>query len=240
VMMTVHEPKRRASAALKMANPTWADAMRYLRDHAWVYLPFFAAIITGGWAGEGFRSWLPTALIRGWALAPSEIAHVTATLGLTCGLGGLFAGSWVMDTLTKRGYTDAPLRVLIVAHLSSLACNLTLLHMTNTSTIFGIMGVERLMGGASATAMALTLSSITPSRLMGRLTAFMFLSMNLLSSTGSTTVALIAKYFFVGPLAIIPAMQCLFAPVQLIAAGLLVLTALRVQRFHRLYEGGAG
>jgi hypothetical protein len=102
-------------------------------------------------------------------------------------------------------------------------------------TIYTLIGIRDVFNGPGAIGTALTISAITPGRLMGRMTAFMFLSTYVMSSNGATCVALIARYCAGGPLAIIPAMQVFFVPIQATAIGLTILAAIGVRRFHRQY-----
>jgi MFS family permease len=241
LMLTVREPERRASQAIRDSVATFRDALRYVGEHRWVYGPFFAAITVHAVANGG-QTWRATALIRGWGLHAAQIAHITGTVGLISGIAGLLATGWLMDRLSKRGIADGPIRVALIGNGIAAVCTVAVYHVHAPWMIYTLMGMEQFFGPASASSAAITLAYITPSRLMGRMVALMFLCISLPGSPGPTFVALIAKYFYAdqGDLGIISAINVYASTGQVAYLGLLLLLAVRVGRFHKTYQGGAG
>ena len=95
----------------------------------------------------------------------------------------------------------------------------------------GLMNFVNLAHGAFAMAGGTMLAQIAPSQLMGKLAALFFLVRNLLGlAMGPFVVALLARTFFEGPLAIGRAMVLNFAVCAFAGAALFALLARRLRQ----------
>ena len=122
LMATVREPMRRETGQRDSRPFAVTEVVAYVRANARAF-----ACHSGGYAlfalvNFATAAWLPTFLIRtyGWTAARAGIT--LGALTSTIGVLGVVAGGRVADAMLARGYTDAKLRVGIIAALGNIVC----------------------------------------------------------------------------------------------------------------------
>ena len=122
LMTTVREPIRHETGQREERAFTVAEVAEYLRANACTFFCHGMGYALFALVNFATAAWLPTHLIRtyGWTAARAGIT--LGTLTSTIGVLGVVTGGRVADVLLARGYTDAKLRVGIIAALGNLVC----------------------------------------------------------------------------------------------------------------------
>ncbi len=119
LMLTVREPARRGAAAGRERIPL-GEVASYVAANRRTFACTTLGIALFALANYGTAAWLPTFFVRthGWTAGRAGI-----TLGLltaTIGVAGIVCGGRLADHLTRRGRTDAKLRVCVLAAAAQL------------------------------------------------------------------------------------------------------------------------
>lgn len=119
---TVGEPVRRETGQRDARPFAIAEVLAYVRANGRTFVCHGLGYALFALVNFATAAWLPTHLIRtyGWTAAQAGITLGTVTS--TIGVFGVVAGGRVADSLLARGYTDAKLRVGIMAALGNIVC----------------------------------------------------------------------------------------------------------------------
>ncbi len=215
LVLCFREPPRSITAGPGLRE-SFKSAIQHIRTHAAVYTPLLAYVSAGAVLSFGAGAWLPAMLERKWGVPTSQIGFQLGVITLLFAAGGLLVTGVVLDRLVRAqrdirsfGVVGAVLALFAYA-LAPLAPSLTL-----TWTCIAIGFVFK---GAWAAVGAATLAEITPSHLMGRITAIYFLMQNLIGQAlGPTMVAVVADTAFEGRSAIASALSSVSLIVTVIA-----------------------
>ena len=229
LLLTIREPARLRTPGL--GTPSFGELLRHVRAQGRLYGLLLAGII-GVSLAMGFNAWLAAALSRQWGLSPAVIGKTIGPMGLIISpLTYLVIGS-IMDR-AKRRTPWGPFQVSIVGSLLNIGPTIGVLLAPTLTLAWISLGLSMLLTGAVQISCTTTLADITPSRLMGKVTAFYFMLSNLLGlAIGPTFYALVAQWFFSGPLAIVHAMIVCYPVLMLITIGVLLL-AVREMKVRR-------
>jgi MFS family permease len=183
----------RASSA---ANAPSVSALRFMVARWRFYLPHFLGFSLFSVATAGFAGWMPTHMMRTYALPAASLGTTLAAIQLSCGALGMFLPALIIDRRFKAGIHDAPLRIYgWFALLMSGAGVLTGLAPTPTLAFLGIAIVESMVGFLPAAAAALQLT--TPSQYRGRVMAAFLIVYNVLGQAmGPAVVGAITDFGF--------------------------------------------
>lgn len=112
LMLTVREPERTVSARKTIPY-------RSLLSYMWANARTFACVLIGyGMSSAvniGIAAWLATFFIQKLGWTPTRAGVVMGSLTMTIGALGAVAGGRLSDEFVRRGMTDGPLRVGIIA-----------------------------------------------------------------------------------------------------------------------------
>ena len=109
------EPLRRglgAAAALPLR-----EIGRVLRTRAPALVPMFAGFAMVNLVSNAFFIWTPALLHRSYGWNTGRIGLAFGLIVLICGTSGVFFAGWVGDRLTRRGRSDAQLRVAAFGYI---------------------------------------------------------------------------------------------------------------------------
>jgi MFS family permease len=122
LMATVREPVRRETGQRDARPFAIAEVLKYVRANGQTFVCHSLGYALFALVNFATAAWLPTHLIRtyGWTAARAGIT--LGTLTSTIGVLGVVVGGRVSDALLARGYTDAKLRVGIIAALGNIVC----------------------------------------------------------------------------------------------------------------------
>jgi len=148
-------------------------------------------------------TWVPAYFMRVVGLTPPETGLKLGLIVLVFSPIGVIGGGWLADSLFKKGRTDAPLRVALMAAAFMIPCSL--LATTIKDPGLALLLVAPFAFGASISmGLAPTaLQLITPNRLRAQISAAWMLFLNIITAgLGPTAVGWINDAVFGDPLAV--------------------------------------
>jgi MFS family permease len=199
LLFAFREPARRHSAGVQGDGeeaPTFRELLAHVSRHRKAYIPIYLAMFLAA-VSNGFASWLPAAIGRSWGLAPTEIGRVLGPLGLLTGPVTLLVFGYLMDRFGKSSPGGA-MRVALYGTALHLIPSLCIFLAPSVPLMWTAVGVSMLFDSATLLATSVALTFVTPTRLMGKATAFYAIAANSGSAIGPTLFALIGKFFFTG------------------------------------------
>ncbi len=199
----MREPPRQATAGNPSQGASLAEIGAQLRDNGAAYLGLIGSMSLLAILGYGTIAWYPEFLIRSFGMERADAGGQFGMLFIIAGSLGTLAGGWSVKPLADRGYSDAPMRVimaaallwLLPAALGPLAPSATLAVVAAAPIIFflnayfgvGIAGVQL----------------ITPNHMRAQVSALMLFSTNLFGlAFGPSAVALLTDFVFGDDLAL--------------------------------------
>ena len=200
----MQEPARGATApAQSSRHPSVAEVGKQLRDHWRAYLGLIGSMSMLAILGYGTMAWFPEFMIRSFGVDRATVGSQFGTLFIVAGSLGTLAGGWSVKPLSDRGYTDAPMRVVMICALlwllpataGPLSPSPGLAMLAAAPIIFflnayfgvGIAGVQL----------------ITPPQMRAQVSALMLFSTNLFGlAFGPSAVALLTDFLFADDLAL--------------------------------------
>lgn len=202
-------------------SPSLNEVAQQLKSHWRAYLGLIGSMSMLAILGYGTMAWFPEFMIRTFDADRAAVGSQFGMLFIVAGSLGTLAGGWSVKPLADRGFSDAPLRVILICALlwlvpattGPLSSSPTLALLAAAPIIFflnayfgvGIAGVQL----------------ITPPRMRAQISALMLFSTNLFGlAFGPSAVALMTDFVFGDDLALRYALALLPAIVCPLAAGL--------------------
>ncbi|MFA5597933.1 MAG: MFS transporter [Pusillimonas sp.] len=201
LVFCMHEPKRRVTPTMQDAV-SYGDAIRYAWKNRGAYLTLWVAIALYGIGIGGQFAWLPEAITRATDVPLSVIGKTLGMISIVATPLGLIFWGTVVDYCSGRGMKNAPLKVgQIGTGLAALA-TASFLFIDDLTIGAVAFGAQMFFYAIFAVAGGATMANITPSNMMGKLTALYYLLTNLFGlALGPSVIALVAGAFE-GPRAI--------------------------------------
>jgi MFS family permease len=229
LVLTVREPSRQQSA-LRADRATFGEAFRYLGVYWKIYVPIVAAVTFYLMAGGGLSNWAPAQISRKWGISTAATAHMIGLIQVVLLPVNNWTIGYLMDRFGKKG--TRPERYLMVPiipiFLSIVPVSFYFL-VPKVEYTWAMLGLYTLCNCSTLAMTGTVMAAVTPSRLMGKVTALYFLIANLLGfALGPTVFALVAKWFFSGSM--IRSIQVSFPIAILICVAFLSYAA------HQLYR----
>ena len=119
---TVREPVRRETGQRDARPFAIAEVLAYVRANGRTFVCHGLGYALFALVNFATAAWLPTHLIRTYGWTAAQAGITLGTITSTIGVFGVVAGGRVADSLLARGYTDAKLRVGIIAALGNIVC----------------------------------------------------------------------------------------------------------------------
>lgn len=117
----IHEPRSvgpvQAAQALPETQPALGEVAAQLRRHWRAYLGLIGAMSMLAILGYGTMAWYPEFLMRSFGMERAAAGARFGTLFIIAGSLGALAGGWSVQPLGRRGYRDAPMRVILACAL---------------------------------------------------------------------------------------------------------------------------
>jgi MFS family permease len=117
LLLFVRDPKRRGM--LKTADNAvpdrlpLRDVLAFMHRNRHFYGPHFLAMAMMAMLGYAVGAWLPEVMARTYRIEPGFVGQVLGTSTILVNTLGIFVGGRICDYLTRKGYTDAPIRVCL-------------------------------------------------------------------------------------------------------------------------------
>ena len=236
LMFTVDEPVRRGKLAGHEAGIPLAEVIAYVKKHRRLFLAHFFGFALLAVPITTILTWAPAYYAR-------VLGYTLPEAGLTLGLilivlspAGVYFGGWLVDTLRKRGYTDATFRVgigagLILLPLSFLSTTIPDARITVALFCPFIFCASITMAVAPA-----ALQMVAPNQMRAQISATWMLVLNLVTAgLGPTAVGFISAIVFADDMKVgsaIALVNCISVPLASLAlwTGLKSFRAAAVER----------
>ena len=242
LLLTVREPARHETlaAATGTAAGGFGATLRFFSRHRWTFILLFTAFALGNLVGYAGDSWLPSVLIRRFAMAPGKVGLSLGIVSLICGGGGTVLGGFLSDRMERRAATsDAGLRFCLIASL----CCLPLLAfsvMPAVAPLLALYGAYNFVQSMAGTAGLTATQNAVPSEMRGfavSMQAFMYTLIGL--GLGPTAVAFATDHLYHDPRSVGLSILTVSVPVSMISAALLWRALGPYRRTRALIAGGA-
>jgi MFS family permease len=202
LILTVREPQRRWSRA-STPEPTFRALMAHVAKHRRTFITQSFGFAMSSSVNFALVLWIPALFIRRFGWDEGEAGRVQGLLTMTIGPIGVLAGGWLANRLSKRGHTDAPLRVGMVGAAGMLV-SATAFPLASTGTAAGwwlaVVNLFAAMPWGAANAAA---AEVVPPALRAQGVALYILVVFLFArSIGPASVGWLNDYVFHDPAAI--------------------------------------
>lgn len=231
LLLLIREPARSTAPSAVPDAKGFGAAIDHLRTHLPVYLPLILFVTFGAMLAFSSSGWLPTMFARSWGMTPQQVGPLLGSIMLPAGLAGLVFSGFMLNWLTVRG-GDIRLYGIVAAVGTMIGLVAAALAPTLPLALTGA-AISTFFIGTSTPVAAATLSEVTPSRLMGRITSIYFLFQTLLGQAlAPFLIALGSQRIFAGPTALARSMavNCTMFGIACAIAALVLRAMLRRQR----------
>ena len=211
LMLFVSEPRNQESnnaAKLSPAEPTpteldspdvipLKDVIQYLKAHWKAFFSLMGSVSMMAIIGYGTLTWFPEFLVRTYGISKTEAGTALGAIFIFAGTLGTFAGAFFCGLLQKRGYTDANLRLIMIAAVT-LIIPATVAPLMPTSTLAltvsaFVIFIHYMHFGVAMAGLQL----ITPNRMRAQTSALMLFLTNFFGlALGGTIVAALTDFVF--------------------------------------------
>ncbi len=203
LMLFVSEPPHRESTELTRTESATPDAIplqdviKYLKKHWRAFFSLMGSVSMMAIIGYGTLTWFPEFLVRTYGISKTEAGTALGAIFIIAGTLGTFAGAFFCGVLQKRGYTDANLRLIMIAALI-LIIPATAAPLMPTSTLAlavsaFVIFIHYMHFGVAMAGLQL----ITPNRMRAQTSALMLFLTNFFGlALGGTIVAALTDFVF--------------------------------------------
>jgi hypothetical protein len=201
--LTFREPPRLGRGSDAQDGVSYGEALAHIRAHWRVYLPLTGYAICYYAQASSYGVWMASVIMRTWHLTPPQMGPLFGGELLILAPIGSWFGGVAIDTLVKRGRKDAAPLVGVVTSIIFIPFVIAAPMVEGVNEMWVTLGLSMLLAAVYYPVSASLLASVTPQRLMGKVTAIYLLIFTLLGlGVGPTVVAMISDSFFSGPQAI--------------------------------------
>jgi MFS family permease len=207
ISLVVRDPGRRNASA--EANAGTPSLWRFLARHKGIFAAHYFGYSMAALALFSMLSWSPAYLIRNFGLSAQQAGYILGPIVMTsCTLGVLTSG-WLMDSLQRRGFVDAPMRTGVIGAagliLPSIALPFTtqLSPSTSLTAAVTILSVGFFFAAFPMPPSTAAMQILAPNRLRARVSAvFLFFNSLIGLAMGSLMIGAITDFVFVNPRAV--------------------------------------
>lgn len=201
LILTIREPRRERIASAPV--PAFSTLIAHVVKHRRTFITQSLGFAMSSSVNFALVLWIPALFIRRFAWNEAQAGQLQGVLTIVIGPIGVLAGGWLANMLTRRGVTDAPLRVGMIGALGMLV-SATAFPLAPTATAAGwwlaVVNLFAAMPWGAANAAA---AEIVPPALRAQGVALYVLVVFLFSrSIGPASVGWLNDYVFHDPMAI--------------------------------------
>ncbi len=171
LMATVREPSRHETGQRDERAFTVAEVLVYLRANARTFVCHGLGYALFALVNFATAAWLPTHLIRSYGWTAARAGITLGTLTSMIGVLGVVVGGRVADALLAREYTDAKLRVGIIAALGNLVCGVIYTLAPNASISVAALVPYNFFASFAFGAATAAVQELTPNRMRAQVGA---------------------------------------------------------------------
>jgi MFS family permease len=195
LFVVVREPPRQGV----VKSGVQAGVLGYMWSRKSTFYMLIFAFSIFGMAGISYLAWAPAVLIRQHGMTPAEVGFAYGLVLLAAATPGVLVGGWLTDMFAGKGRTDAPVRVAILALVSSIPFAIAMPLMSDRDQALAALAGFSFFAGVMNSLPATALQAVAPNQLRAQITAIYFLIGNLISlGLGPTVVAAISDNWLGG------------------------------------------
>jgi len=195
LFVVVREPPRQGV----VKSGVQAGVLGYMWSRKSTFYMLIFAFSIFGMAGISYLAWAPAVLIRQHGMTPAEVGFAYGLVLLAAATPGVLVGGWLTDMFAGKGRTDAPVRVAILALVSSIPFAIAMPLMPDRDQALAALAGFSFFAGVMNSLPATALQAVAPNQLRAQITAIYFLIGNLISlGLGPTVVAAISDNWLGG------------------------------------------
>jgi len=203
LMFFVKEPARQGIKSAAEDEISLGQAIGFAFKRRRVFFAHYTGFALLALPMTTLATWVPAYFMRVVGLTPPETGLKLGLIVLIFSPIGVISGGWLADTLLKKGYQDATLRVAVMAAVFMIPFSIFATTVTDATTALLLacpfaFGASISMGLAPA-----ALQLVTPNRLRAQISAAWMLFLNLITAgLGPTAVGWITEEVFQDPMAV--------------------------------------
>jgi MFS family permease len=198
LMATIREPARRETGQAADAGAfAIRDIARYLLANRRAFLCHNLGYALFALVNFATGAWLPTSIVRtfGWTAARAGIT--LGILTVTVGTLGVVVGGRIADAVLARGYTDAKVRVGIIAAAANIVCGIAYTFAPTPTLLVAALVPYNFFAAFAFGAAAAAIQEITPNRMRAQVGALYVSGVTLIGlGLGPSIVALLTDRVF--------------------------------------------
>lgn len=194
LMLTVREPERRDHAR---GTVPISALVAYVRHNLRSFTCLSFGFALSASVNIGIAAWLATFLIQTYDWSAARAGMVQGILTMTIGVVGVLTGGRIADTLVRRGYSDAALRVGILGALGMLVCATGYPFARSGTVAVAWLVFVNIFAALPYGAAAAAAAEIVPPSMRAQSVALYFFVLSLVSyALGPWSVAAVTDYIF--------------------------------------------
>lgn len=223
LLITVFEPERKGRLQRRESTGApWPLVFSYVLEHWRIYFAFLLGVPFMVVLLYGLQAWVPTFLVRVYEWDIPRAGRSYGVIALLAGSAGVLTGPYVAKLLEKRGCTDAPLRVAVVATALAAISVAPVPLQSDPLFALALIGAASFFVTLPLALIASALQTITPNEMRGLIAGLFVITVNVIGlGLGPTVVALLTDRLFGDPVAVGKSLALLSLSVAPIAIALL-------------------
>lgn len=195
LMLAVREPARRGVGA-GVAVPL-AEVGRYIRNNRRTVLCHNFGFAGLAFAGYGSGAWIPTFYIRTYGWDAGQVGIVYGSIVAVFGCLGIVFGGRLADWMSKRGRSDANMRVGLIAAIGALPFVVSFPLLDNAVMVSVLMAPTVFFLSMPFGVAPAAIQEIMPNSMRGQASAIYLFVITLIGlGLGPTAVALVTDFVF--------------------------------------------
>ncbi len=223
LMRTVKEPPRHGLRIEGRQKIGFWQAMSYLGTNFALFGPIFIGLTLGSLDG-GNKAWGAAFFERTYGWSPARYGITSGMMSLVVMLAGLYLGTKVVEAMLRRGYEDAPFRLVIYTRLIAIPFAVAMPLMPDAYLALFCSGVGLLLLGMNGPSLNALLQIVTPNQIRGQITAlYLFIYFVIGSGISPLVTGMVTDYVFTSPADLrwsILLLHIVFLPLSLIVSWL--------------------
>lgn len=199
IVLGLREPPRREAegGVVKTDSASATETIAFIRANWGVLGTIYVGFSILASVQFGLGAWIPSFFIRVHGYSPAEIGVAYGTLVTILASAGTAFGGFLCDWLWQRGYSDANLRVALIAAIPTIPLVAIFPWMSDPVTALWIIGPACFVGAMPFGAGTAAIPIIAPNRMRAQLIAIYLLVANLLGpGLGPFLIALTTDFVF--------------------------------------------
>ena len=224
LLFTVHEPERKGRLqGPEPGGAPWPVVWRYMIRHWRIYCAFLLGVPFLVVLLYGLQAWVPTFLVRVYEWDIPRAGRSYGPIALLAGSAGVLTGPVVARWFDRRGYTDTPLRVTVIATVLACISVVPIPLQTEPRVALALIGAASFFVTLPLALVTSALQTVTPNEMRGLIAGLYVVTVNVIGlALGPTVVALLTDHLFGDPGAVGKSLSLLSLGVAPIAIALLV------------------